>query len=572
MVVKKLVEASSPASSVTVCYGYRHDEVAVPIPGEIKDNSNLVFNPEAQNIDLASRPPVAVSCGIHVDGASLPRCDPRDPDTMAAGVQKRFLNKPPPISGKLLRRLRRYVTRQLDSGRFGDPLLPTEDVSFETWIDSVDYPEWRKEELRAVWAAMTDIEEDPKFLNNKSFMKDEPYTDFKHARGINSRSDQFKCFSGPVFRLIEKKVFQAPEFIKKVPVQDRPAYIRDRLWTPGSLYFTSDYSSFEALFVRAIMDAVEFVLYKWFTKFLPDKWFEVVERALGGINVCLFKWFRVTVEATRMSGDMCTSLGNGFSNLMFMEFMCSTLGSECIGVVEGDDGLFSIRGVIPTAEDFAKLGLIIKCEVHENLETASFCGIVFDNEDGVNVTDPLKVLASTSWLSGKYALAKQGVHLDLLRCKGLSLLYQYPKCPIIVALARYILRVTRGRDLRRVLENRNLNSYEREWLADILDDEKRLRLLSMLTAEIPDNTRLLVERLYGISWENQLATEKYLDGLTKIQPLSLDWLIFPEAWYAYDNEYFQTVPRTEVDRPVRAWYKDRKPCSLSRTSKRRVGC
>lgn len=567
--VKNRVVLPSPADSVTVLYGYRHDEVRahLPPPGEIKEGATLVFNPEALNLDLGHRPPVAVSSGVHVEGVSLPHCDPKDPDTIAAGVQKRFISKPPQFQGIKLRKLRRYVRKQLRSGRFGQPLSHDTDTSFESWIKEVDYPDWRKKELVEVWENMISIHEDPRYLHNKSFMKDEHYTAFKHARGINSRSDQFKCFSGPIFRLIEKLVFNAPEFIKKIPVDQRPNYIFERLWVPDGVYFSSDYSSFESLFVKEVMEAVEFEMYKYFTKFLPDEWFITICRALGGVNVCKFKWFVCKVLATRMSGDMCTSLGNGFSNLMFMEFVCSELGSECIGVVEGDDGLFRIRGKVPTAEDFATLGLIIKCEKHESLETASFCGIVFDLEDRVNVTDPKKVLASTAWITGRYAGSKTAVHKDLLRCKGLSLVYQYPKCPIIMALARYILRVTRGRDLRRVQDMRHMSSYDREWYANILQSEKELKIASMTSREVPNNTRLLVERLYGISWETQIAVEEYLDSLKELQTLNLPWVDFPEAWCEYDETYCRTVPKGERNTPCDGWYVQRGPCSIDRTTR-----
>lgn len=561
---KKLTEAGGANGGVFVAYGYRHDEVDLPRPGEIKDGTDIVINRTAKDIYLGSRPPVAVSAGCHVQGALPGHVDPLDPDSTIAGTQKRFVTKPPRPVKRLLVRLKRYVRQQLESGRFGDPIMPDEDISFENWIDNVDYPEWRKAQLRTTWAELIDISEDPRNFHNKSFMKDEHYTDWKHARGINSRSDAFKCFSGPIFRLIEKRVFNAPEFIKKVPVNERADYIYNRLFAPGCSYFTSDYSSFEALFTSEVMDAVEFEMYEYFTRMIPDSWLTTITATLSGVNLCKFKHFVVRVLATRMSGEMCTSLGNGFSNLMFMEFACSVLGSECIGVVEGDDGLFSIKGTVPTADDFSKLGLIIKCEVHDRLETASFCGIVFEETDRVNVTDPHKVIAMTGWLTGRYAASRPGQKMDLLRCKGLSLIYQYPRCPIILALGRYILRVTRGRDLRGVLENRNLNSYEREWLKKIVASEKELKLQALACDQVPERTRHLVERLYGISRGVQVAVEEYLDSLTEICPLVPPGMTFPESWCTYFSTYCRQVLKGQRFDPVDCWYNLRSPGSIDR--------
>lgn len=536
-----------------MAYGYRHDDPGVHLakPGLQKEGSEVTMSDMAQSLYLGTRPTVAVSAGCHVEGVTLPHCDPKDMDTMVAGFQKRANARPPSAQEDFLSGLADYVQAQLASGRFGSPISPDEDVSFEGWIENTGYPDWRKQELREVNEKMVHILEDPRHLQNKSFMKDEHYTDWKHARGINSRSDQFKCFSGPLFKLIEKRVFSAPEFIKKVPCHDRPNYIMDRLFAPGARYFSSDYTSFESVFIKKLMMAVEIQCYRYFARQFPE-FLKIVTKALTGTNVCKYKWFTARLEATRMSGDMCTSLGNGFSNLMFMEYVCMKLGSKCVGVVEGDDGLFRIEGVVPGPDDFAKLGLIIKCEEHESLTTASFCGIVFAEEDLINVTDPRKVLASTSWLTGRYSKAKKNVHLDLLRCKGLSAAHMYNGCPIITALARYVLRATRGRDLRNVTAMRHWSQYERDWLNEILAAQAGIEWI-----EPPTATRLLVEKLYGISWETQESIERYLDSLNDVQPLSLNMVDFPEAWCVYANRYCLTVSASRMDDPCVAWAETR---------------
>jgi hypothetical protein len=88
------------------------------------------------------------------------------------------------------------------------------------------------------------------------FVKDEGYDSFKHARGINSRTDEFKVRVGPIFKLIEKEVFKLPCFIKKVPLDRRAEYILDMMGETGP-FLVSDYTAFESLFTRDIMSRVE---------------------------------------------------------------------------------------------------------------------------------------------------------------------------------------------------------------------------------------------------------------------------------------------------------------------------
>jgi len=93
------------------------------------------------------------------------------------------------------------------------------------------------------------------------------------------------------------------------------------------------------------MDAVEFELYRFMApddalgaKFLTD--IQVMQE----MNRCYSKYVKIEVEATRMSGEMNTSLGNGFSNLMFMLYACHVQGIAAEGIVEGDDGVFALEG------------------------------------------------------------------------------------------------------------------------------------------------------------------------------------------------------------------------------------
>lgn len=548
-------------------WGYRYDERRDKLPALSKFKAGVTIR--ERKVELSRRPLVGVSLGMHVVGSTLPKCDPLDPATMHAGVLKRFAAATPTIDAATLIKFRLFVSNWLKANLI--PLAPDTDVTVEEWLRQTNYPAHRKKELLEKWKAVDDIRHNPsgKNFTCKSFMKDESYPSYKHARGINSRSDEFKCAVGPIFKAIEKIVFDHPSFIKHVPIEQRPQYIYDMIAREGASYIATDYTSFEGLFVAELMESCEFQMYEHMTQFLPDHdaFMQLVDDVLGGENLCEYKSLTVKIKATRMSGEMCTSLGNGFSNLMFMLFMCEMKGCTNVsGVVEGDDGLFTMQGTPPTADDFLKLGLIIKLEVHTSLYTASFCGIVFDEDDKQNLTDPREVLATFGWGSKEYARSGFAVKLALLRCKALSFAHQYPGCPIIGNLAFAALRMTDkatltakygrqlrvqyGKRFRKVLDH--MNMWEREQLMSSMRDYKKLKYVAPGMG-----SRHLVEQLYGIPIDHQIKIEEYLDSLTEVGPLDCPYIDMHmlSDWKHYYENYAFVGQRSdpELETPSRNW-------------------
>jgi hypothetical protein len=228
-----------------------------------------------------------------------------------------------------------------------------------------------------------------------------------------------------------------------------------------------------------------------------------------------------------MSGEMCTSLGNGFTNWALMSFAADYHNTEVSGVVEGDDGLFTFKdNIIPDEQFFAKLGFTVKLETVPSLAEAGFCGMYFDPNDKIVVADPVDPLANFGWFPTKYVHAKHTRYLELLRAKSYSLAYQYAGCPILQSLGQYGLRVTRHVDLRRYLNrDRNISGWEKEQLLEALSAK-------IVAKEVPINTRLLVQQQFGITVRQQLEIEEYLDRLTRLQPLDLPQLyaIMPEGY------------------------------------------
>lgn len=514
------------------------------------------------------RVPQSVSLGCHVEGAVPPKPD-SDPISLACGLQARLGWRRDRLTRFEKRRLKRFVHKWVRKNL--KPIDPTTDLSFETWIANQrargTYTSARCDELEEVWELHSQYIDETgqikdwsriptktrkKILRCKSFCKEEHYEGWKHPRAINSRSDFFKCLVGPIFDKIGDEVFHynAPgepsPFIKLVPVRDRPKVVKTHLQEDGAEYNVTDYSSFEAHFDEEFFDVIEFELYKYMISDLGDKgrfFMSTIDMAFAGINHMTFKAFSAFVRATRMSGEMNTSLGNGFANMILALYLvwCKDPNAKLKGFFEGDDGLFKVtpKSAAPTAEDYRRLGCNMKeVLIFTDLGEASFCGMLFHPEDPdlTVVTNPLKVLAKTGWGSRKYVNANARTRNALLRNKGYSVAHCYRGCPILDSFGAYLLRVTYDDKDRIERLVQQLSWWDRNQLIDRDVSSGEMR-------KTPHRlTRELVERLYGITEATQLEVEDYLDSLDSLQPLKLDMLDWPKEWTEYFATYAMPFP------------------------------
>jgi len=509
----------------------------VPLPKTsiLKDKSKVIGFPG----DTCRRAPVQVSLGCHVEGAALPHPDLNHTPSNISGAAKRILVKLPDPDRELLNEFKEFVLEWVRNNL--NPISPDTDLSVEAWLDKTDYTLARKEQLKAIKANLLD-RYDVRIKNSKSFIKRETYGEPKYPRTINSRTDEFKVLVGPIFKAIEKQVFQHEAFIKLIPLPDRPAYIKRVVHQYGAEVIASDYTSFESAFIRKIQESCEMILYEYMVELLGEQ--EEFKRMLSlilGEQKLIFKTMVVKMVAIRLSGEMCTSLGNGFSNLMLCSFLAKKNGCKSFkGVVEGDDGLFSYYGHLD-GKMFERLGFVIKLEHVENLCEASFCGMIFDESDLVNVTNPIDCILSLGWTDSKYRCISDKRLLELLRCKGLSMKYQYNGCPIIDSLADYALRVTRGIAVR--YDKILTDTYKREQFKYIRQEGK------IPKKEIGINTRYLVERKFKINVETQIRIENYLNSLEKLSvidfPLINDLVTHHSA--NYWNDYVRFVNTMDPD-------------------------
>jgi len=418
-------------------------------------------------------------------------------------------------------------------------------VSFQTWLEKTHYTATKKEQLRRLHARTLLLGNDD--FNRyetfcKCFNKNEPYPTWKNPRGIFARKDEFKLRVGPIFKLIEEALFVMRFFIKKVPVNQRAHLIRklfgllpgytDKCAEELLRFMATDFTAFESSFTNEFMEACEFQLYEYMVSELPEgaRFMKLLRTVLGGENYCVFAGIIIRLLAGRMSGEMNTSLGNGFSNLMMFLFAVEEFdlrNAKCL--IEGDDCIASYIGVMIPKAFYAQLGFNIKTEYLVSPNLASFCGQIFDFETLTVIADPIKVILNISWCHILYARSSERKLHGLLKNRAQSCIYQYPGCPIIQSLGLYLLRATGG--VHSVVEA-GLDSYKRFIAQCAARSNLPIR-------EVSVSSRLLMNEVYGISVPEQLSLEKYFDGLKCVQPLShpVIYAHCKNEWFEFDEQY-----------------------------------
>lgn len=371
--------------------------------------------------------------------------DSNDPQVVKCAFKQRLLRQLPVPDKTKLDRLSRFVDQWLKAN-----VPTTQPLGFEEWLASCpNYTEERKKQLKVAYSELqggSPTKDQCQHVD--SFVKSEFYPSLKHARMINSRCDAFKVFSGPSFKAVEEVVYRItqpsgyPYFIKHVPVPDRPQMISS-LNVAGNHIYSTDFTAFESHFTPEIMTAVECALYRHVLP--PGPATDLIINTIRGKNKMRTRsGQRAVVKGRRMSGDMCTSLGNGFTNLMLYLFLCSEQGQSGQGFVEGDDGVFSTKAVLTPAL-YEQIGFTIKMAEIPDANSASFCGLLSDPHDHQIIRDPFKFLQGFGWTQS-FIDAGDRIMYGLLKAKSLSAIYECPHCPIVGALSRYCLRVSQSYD------------------------------------------------------------------------------------------------------------------------------
>jgi len=450
------------------------------------------------------RTPVLRDIGLAMKDAAPPHPDPRSYLNCLAGITKR-LDIPNVASKTTIRQFRSFVRVWLR--RNLTPFSADHVFELESWLSESNYNEARKEEIRTAYKNSLDTGKIKKSIN--SFIKSEDYDEYKFPRVINSRHDQFKAFFGPYCHDLEKIMYQMPEFIKHVPINDRPAYISEMLGAVGP-YYATDYSSFEGTQCSELLQACELQLYSYMFRHFPDAVREIREAILQR-PILTFRGSKlsVKVDACRMSGEMSTSLGNGFLNMMVIKFLCRRKDLTPSVVVEGDDGIIACRD-FPAPSDFLQLNLRVKTEKHDSFQTASFCGLVFTDDHDV-VINPVRKMVRFGWSDSIKMHGGVKVTKGLLRAKAFSLLAEAPGNPITHVLALKALELTTG--YKPIYED----NYKTRMLGDLRPEGT---FMQKCIAKRPTRQmRELVSLKFNVSLCDQLHIEAYIRGLTNLEPL-----------------------------------------------------
>jgi len=512
------------------------------------------------------RPVMAVSAGpVHALSSFV--WHNTSTDNARAGAVGRFFRKTTPIVGPELIKFMKFVRRWVTRLPRADPLS---DVSVETWLAGTSYTEKRKQEIRdAVHSHM----DDEGFLaaalsasanghrHIRGFQKLESVVQTAIPRGIYPRADYHKAIDGPYSKIIEKTFFEwaRPWTVKYVPVTERGKFLADK-FKGYSRFACTDYSRFEGSFRPVIIWACERVIYQ---HILGDVlgaawWLKEFDETVLGRNIVHWNAFEGSVMGKRASGEMFTSLGNCVTNMLLTFYDMEECGVEDIPCCfEGDDGLIGVDPLryVPTGERARNLGFELKIDFVDTWGEASFCGNVCDEDELIVVTDPVKVLLSTGWVSRDLLGARKARMMAALRAKALSLYYQYNGMPVATEFALYLLRVTRGHDIATYIKSNALNVYQRERFENIM------RELGIGTSfgndRLPprrhcgDRTRMLVERRYGLSIEGQLSLESQFKTRQGLTPFSNPWLdqLVPPELRVFHELYVDIYDGTNFDKP-----------------------
>lgn len=419
-----------------------------------KPRETLIWNASALNYSLTghdnTKPDLVRFGPCSTDPAF---CVTTSKNNWRRGIIKRCAHAENPANQKLLREFYRFVHGIIKK----IPILQPDQDFFqlrEDWLLNSNYSAKRREFLRKSGLKVMNGEVTKSRLYScKSFIKREFYCELKEPRIINSRSDFFKAVAGPYIHAIEKLVYDE-HFIKHMH-PDEVAQKMSDLAIGYDLFYETDYSSFEGSFTLDFQKHVELALFKHCLANYPEA-VSIIEGAYSR-NHLQYQDVACSFEGSRMSGDMWTSLANGFSNYCICQFMMYKSGSRGNFLVEGDDGYIACTRPI----DFniaAQLGFKLKVEPKHNHRDISFCSLHVS--DGRIIPDVRRTLNHYGMCCQlKIANIYQGKSKrsqrrfkQFKKSKALSLLAVGRGVPIIQELALHILRLHKVKTDQRYID------------------------------------------------------------------------------------------------------------------------
>lgn len=401
------------------------------------------------------------------------------------------------------------------------PLPPDTDVSFETWMEDVDYDTRKRRVYTEAHEKYKNLDHcwHPKDrrdgqLRNKQFrlkshIKLEKLMQLKYARIINARdigynqkvgpwlhalekSEWHHVISGEYWRIFYKKGIEHSEFPKKF----------NEIFEDYDYLAETDYTSWENCQSTQLMDAFEFRYYKHMFSLIPGGHdiAHLIAMVQGGVNRGVSKWGKFMITGERMSGDMTTSHGNGSLNAAIVAFVAYLTKNFCVGIFEGDDGV--VGGVDPKSMVSVtdKLGASIKLDVLPKHQV-KFCSEYVTPDNNV-LRDPIRVLRNIFWTISAQRDGGEDIMRGLLRACAYSVLYSNPGCPIISVLGEHLIKMTSGYDT--IYDRKDMFWSIVQLSSSVLETAVRVEPTNM--------DRIIFSELFKISPELQIRVENYIRG------------------------------------------------------------
>lgn len=433
------------------------------------------------------------------------------------GIRKRVAHQVM-FSQKRLDQFRSFVDDYVRKHYTPLPYIELDHDFLDTWLDNSHYTQKQKVGLHQELSNYLKGEySEHKLFRLNSFIKKEFYEGFKEPRIINAPSDMMKTVVGPYIHAIEQQVYD-DHFIKHKTPTEVANILREKM-NGYSLVYETDYSSFEGTITREIMRVCELVLFK---RMLLNnkKIYKIIKRCDVAKRDLYFRngVAHAVLSGSRMSGALWTSLGNGFTNKMLVEFTAwitrKKIGQSMFRkasfqydyLVEGDDGF------IVTSRKFnwkvaQQLGFRLKCDEAHEINDVSFCGICIA-PCGL-MPDLPRIMHKFGYTFDEYLVRASNPdskkfrrrEQEMLRSKAMSLLATSKGVPILQPLALKLMDLTKG-------------AYARKkdfdwWELNVLDILKE----SMKPTSITTDMRVFVENKYGITVDKQIKIEEAINAM-----------------------------------------------------------
>lgn len=427
------------------------------------------------------------------------------PTNIEMAFRKRLCPVLPKGNLNLYRELELFVNQYLTKNFHPLPFVEYSRQVYDEWVSHTHYDGPRIKQLDTCFDDLErkNFKLSQNSLLGKTFPKSEFYEAPKDARLINSRSDDFKIRLGPYIKMIEDQVYKDPHFVKGYPVDKLPnKLIKLKSW---DYILETDYSSFESSFSYEYVQVVEMVMFKFFLQNNPETLrilLSAYESRPGHERVqrMFNKNYSISVTGCRLSGELWTSLGNGFSNLMNMLFLCKINDIKCDGFVEGDDGLFGMDKPLLTKEHFAQLGFVIKMEYVNQVQDTTFCGNTFSDESMKLLVNPERI-GRLFWTCDQQYIRQKGKRfIDLFRSKAASL-YVTGRFTPVAGLLSYKMLQRFGKG--------DMFSTTGYWHHELI---KYFKTIECTKPVINYHDRVLYSQKFQLPISDQLLCEKYIES------------------------------------------------------------